>query len=344
MATVRAPGQGGLHASRVLRLVFLIALAIACLAFAALAVLARARPIASVPDLILAVGSPYVCLSALTGLVIAATCRQVILSMVAVLVAIASIGVQVSWYYLGTSPDVGQHTDIRVLSSNLRYGQADPRFLVKLANAEADVITVAELTPEEVKRLKKAGIEKTFPYSHLLPAARAGGIGIWSRYPVTVMSEPRHRFVEMPAVRLQIPGMRFRPVLASIHVYSPVAGEKDTVPGWDVGMAGAKAQLDTFARIAGPAAVIIGGDYNSTPDMRQFRDLLTDGYSDAVNQTGAGFTPTFPSNTWYPPLITIDHILTHNAAASSVRTITVPGSDHRALLATIHIPLDPTAS
>lgn len=323
---------------------FLIGLAIALLAFTALAVIARGRPIGNVPDLVLAVGSPYVWPAALIGLMLAATCRQVILSIVAILVTIGSVGVQASWYYLGRPPDVGRHTDIRVLSSNLRYGNADPDFLVNLAGANADVITVAELTPEEVQRLEQSGIAKTFPYSHLLPAVRAGGIGIWSRYPLTAMSEPRHRFVAMPAVRLQVPGVRFNPVLASIHVYSPVAGEKDTVPGWNIGMAGAKAQLRTFARIAGPAAVIIGGDYNSTPDMRQFRNLLTDGYADAVNQARAGFTPTYPSNTWYPPLITIDHVLTHNAVASSIRTITVPGSDHRALLATIQLPVDPTVS
>jgi endonuclease/exonuclease/phosphatase (EEP) superfamily protein YafD len=109
-------------------------------------------------------------------------------------------------------------------------------------------------------------------------------------------------------------------------------------------MAGAKVQLDNFARTAGAAAVIIGGDYNSTPDMRQFRDLLTNGYRDAVEQSGSGFAPTFPSNRKFPPVITIDHVLTRNATAESVRTIEVPGSDHRALLATVRLPVDPTAS
>ena len=236
------------------------------------------------------------------------------------------------------------YQDIRVLSSNLRYGHADPRFLVTLATDSADVVTVAELTSDEVQRLKQAGIDNVFPYSHLIPAPRAGGIGMWSRYPLSVLSAPRHRGVTIPAARLRIPGMRFEPLLASVHVYSPVAGDTNTVAEWRGGMAGAKVQLDNFARIAGPAAVIIGGDYNSTPDMRQFRDLLTNGYRDAVQQTGSGFAPTFPSNRWYPPVITIDHVLTRNAAASTVRTITVPGSDHRALLATIQVTLDPTAS
>ena len=78
--------------------------------------------------------------------------------------------------------------------------------------------------------------------------------------------------------------------------------------------------------------------------MRQFRDSLTNGYRDSVEQTGAGFAPTFPSRTWHPPLITIDHVLTRQAAFASIRTIYVRGSDHRSLLATVDVPLDPTAS
>ena len=106
----------------------------------------------------------------------------------------------------------------------------------------------------------------------------------------------------------------------------------------------AKTQLDNFAAAAGPGAVIVGGDYNSTPDMRQFRDLPTDGYHDAVEQTGSGFAPTFPSDTWFPPVITIDHVLTRNAIASLIMTTDVPGSDHRSLLANIAVPVDPVST
>jgi endonuclease/exonuclease/phosphatase (EEP) superfamily protein YafD len=63
-----------------------------------------------------------------------------------------------------------------------------------------------------------------------------------------------------------------------------------------------------------------------------------------TRQTGAGFAPTFPANEWFPPLITIDHVLTRNAAATAIKTVTLPGSDHRSLLTTIEVPLDPTAS
>lgn len=320
------------------------ALVVVSLLFTAAALLARSQPISNIPGLVLAVGSPYVPLGALAGLVVAASCRQLLLSLLAAAVFAASLGVQVSWYYLGGAVDVGAARDIRVLSSNLRYGEADPTYIVNLAEESADVITVAELTPEAVHRFEQSGIESAFPYSHLIPLPGAGGVGLWSRYPLDNLSELQQPGVSMPAAQLQVPGLRFQPVLASVHVYSPVAGEINTVGEWRSGMRSAKAQLDNLAATAGPGAVIVGGDFNSTPDLRQFRDLLTDGYRDAVEQSGSGFAPTFPSDAWFPPVITIDHVVTRNASAESVRTIKVPGSDHRALLATIRVPVDPTAS
>ena len=49
-------------------------------------------------------------------------------------------------------------------------------------------------------------------------------------------------------------------------------------------------------------------------------------------------TPTFPADGWLPPLIAIDHVLTRNCVATTVTTAGLPGSDHRALFATIRIP------
>jgi endonuclease/exonuclease/phosphatase (EEP) superfamily protein YafD len=145
------------------------------------------------------------------------------------------------------------------------------------------------------------------------------------------------------AARVQVPGVRFDPVVASFHVTSPVR-QKGSFHDWRRAIAAADGELADFAHIAGAGAVIVGGDFNSTPDMRQFRDLLADGYRDAVAQTGAGWGPTFPSNSWIPPLITIDHVLTRQAAATAIKTVRIPGSDHRGLLSTIQVALDPTAS
>ncbi len=83
---------------------------------------------------------------------------------------------------------------------------------------------------------------------------------------------------------------------------------------------------------------LIGGDFNATLDTVQFRRILAQGFSDAADQAGAGFTPTWPADRWFPPLITIDHVLTRDAVARSVDSVEIPGSDHRALVAVVRIP------
>ncbi len=317
-------------------------LAIVALLFTVLSLVIRARPLTNLPALLVAVGSPYTTLVALLGTAILILARRVRLSIVAALITAVAVAVQVQWYYLGSPTDVGEHVDIRLLSSNLRKGQTDATAFVELAKGSADVITVSELTAEAVDLFSRAGIDDAFPHSLLVPRPGAGGIGLWSRYPLTNVTQ--YRIATIAAVRLEVPDVRFDPLIASVHAMSPVAHDENSFGAWRIGIADAKAAFDDYAAIVDPAAVIVGGDFNSTPDMRQFRDLLTDGYRDAVDQIGAGFAPTFPSNTFLPPFITIDHVLTRNAAASSIRTVDVPGSDHRALLATVQVPLDPTAS
>ncbi|WP_197378198.1 endonuclease/exonuclease/phosphatase family protein [Mycolicibacterium mengxianglii] len=319
-------------------------LAAAATLFCVLALTLRARPITNLVSLIVAVGSPFVPLLALTGLALAVVSRRVWLSVAAVAVAVTTVAVQVDWYYIDSAADAAQHTDVRMLSSNLRLGQADPSTLVGLAEDKADVIAVSELTTGAIERFEDAGIDEAFPHSMLIPRPGAGGIGLWSRYPLVAVRSGKPQNYAIAAARLQIPGARFDPLVASVHVGSPVASDRDAVTEWRIGLAAIKTAMTAFAVGAEPAAVIIAGDFNSTPDERQFRDLLTNGYRDAVEQTGAGFSPTFPSRTWHPPLLTIDHVLTRNAAASSIRTVYIPGSDHRALLATIQVPLGPTAS
>jgi endonuclease/exonuclease/phosphatase (EEP) superfamily protein YafD len=310
-------------------------------AFSVVTVVVRERSLTNIIALLIAIGTPYIPLLALSALALAMLCRRLFLSLVAALVGIAAVGVQAHWYYVGHAPDVEGTTDIRVLSSNLRRGQADARNFVDLAKESADVLTVSELTPDSVERFLQAGIGGSFPYSVLFPAPGAGGIGIWSRFPLTEVASAKQ--LSNVAARVQVPDVRLNPLVASMHVMSPLSFDTDSFDYWERDIATAKAELENFAKSAGPGAVIVAGDFNSTPDMSQFRDLSNNGYLNAAQQTGSGFAPTFPSNKPFPPLITIDHVLTRNAAASSIETTELPGSDHRSLLATIKVPLDPTA-
>ncbi|MGK2904563.1 MAG: endonuclease/exonuclease/phosphatase family protein [Mycobacterium sp.] len=320
------------------------ALAFVVLLYGIAALFARTLPLTNLPGVVLAASAPYVPVAALGALVTAALCRKKLLSVAAAILLAVSVAVQVPWLYFGRAPDAGPHTtEVRVLSSNIRKGRADPEAFVALAVGRADVITVSELTAEAVTRFGEAGIRRTFPYSILVPRPGAGGMGLWSRYPLTAVPTSKYgsNFI---AARVRIPGVTDEPLVASVHLMSPLAGGANTFAQWNHWITAARSEFADYAATAGPAAVIIAGDFNATPDMRQYRDLLGVGYRDAVNQTGGGFSPTYSPRPWIPPLITIDHVLTRNAAAQSIRTVDIPGSDHRALLATIAVPLDPTGS
>jgi hypothetical protein len=120
--------------SRRLRLrVRLTALALVALLFSVATLAARALPLSNVIALVVAVGSPYVPVVALAGVVMSVVCRRILLSIVTVAVLAVTVAVQVPWYYFGRPADVGEHADIRVLSSNLRKGLADASSFVELA-------------------------------------------------------------------------------------------------------------------------------------------------------------------------------------------------------------------
>lgn len=311
----------------------LLAIIVVALAFSVLTLIVRALPVSNIVTLVIAVAAPYTVFVAAAGLALAVWSRRVVLSIAALIIVAVSLGIQVRWYYSGSPTDVGEHVEVRVLSSNLRYGRAEPEEFVDLARSSADVVTVTELTAEAVRGLHDARIHETFPYSILFPAAKAGGNGIWSRHPLTPVSPTRYWNSSMVAARLDLPGVPTEVAVASVHVTSPMA----SFDSWKAGIAATKSRLEGLAHVES-GTVIVAGDFNSTPDMRQFRDLLTNGYRDAVSSTGAGLAPTFPSNAVVPPLITIDHVLTRRAVVASVRAVSLSGTDHRALLATVRIP------
>lgn len=318
-----------------------VAVAVSALLYVVAALVARTVPLTNLPTLVLAATFPYVPLSALCALIISALCRKKLLSAAGVVLLTVAVAVQVPWHDLGRTSEPGpQTTELRVLSSNIQKGEAHTAAFVDLAVGSADIITMSELTADAAARFREAGLRKTFPYSILVPRPGAGGMGLWSRYPLTALtpSEYGNNFI---AARVRVPGIRNDPLVASVHLMSPLAGGANTFAQWEHRITAAKSEFADYAEQAGPAAVIIAGDFNATPDMRQFRDLLDVGYRDAVNQTGAGFSPTYSPHPWIPPLITIDHVLTRNSSAQSIHTVDIPGSDHRALLATVAVPLDP---
>ncbi|MGB7360830.1 MAG: hypothetical protein WA944_23910 [Mycobacterium sp.] len=83
----------------------------------------RALPLTNNIALLVAVSAPFAVVLAAVGLVLSVLGRHIVMSVIAVVVVAATLGVQIRWYYSGQSqPAVSEHVELRVLSSNLRKG------------------------------------------------------------------------------------------------------------------------------------------------------------------------------------------------------------------------------
>ncbi|UUO02956.1 endonuclease/exonuclease/phosphatase family protein [Mycolicibacterium novocastrense] len=253
------------------------------------------------------------------------------------LLALASAGMsltvlasQVPLWIADDPPETG--FAIRVMSANLRKGTAVPASVVSAASDRVEVLAVQELTPDLLEGLSAAGVNDTFPYRYLAPRLGAYGVGLWSRYPLKDPQTLTNLHMPLIVATLDIPRQNIAPLVAVAHTRNPWHTDE-----WSSDM-GALGSVFDDLRQRTAEAVLVAGDLNSTLDMRSLRRLLRNGYRDGAEQAGAGWTPTFPGSMPIPPLFAIDHIVTLRCTATSVSTVTVPGSDHRALVATVIIP------
>jgi endonuclease/exonuclease/phosphatase (EEP) superfamily protein YafD len=271
--------------------------------------------------------APYLVLGAPLALVVLVIGRQWLGAVLAAALTAVLLVPYVPLYVATTPPRDGRA--LMVMTANLRLGLARPDAVVaEVREHRVEVLMLQELTLDEQDRLVAAGLDELLPYRESLPGDGAAGTGLWSRYPLRDVEFPTGYTFAFVVARVAVPGMSPAPTAVALHMAGPVpnAGawtrDIDRLP-------------ETLRSLAHEGPVLVGGDFNATPDVVQFRNILSLGYRDAADQAGAGITRSFPSDRWYPPLIAIDHVVTRDAVATSVRTIEIPGSDHRALLVAV---------
>jgi endonuclease/exonuclease/phosphatase (EEP) superfamily protein YafD len=305
---------------------------IVALAVAVVALIARYVPGSIVPTVATAALAPYLMLGAPLAVVLYAVSGSWALAAVAAAVTVVTIAVQVP-SYIRTRPGPG--VTVRVASANLRYGRADPEGVVRLAADHADILAVQELTPEKAKLISAAGIDSVFPYRVLRARDGPAGVGIWSRFPMRGDREYDEFWLGLITARVSVPDTGGEATIITTHMSAPWP---EPIRGWRDDLAQLDAILQRVAASAG-APVILAGDLNATVDNREFRRLLHGGFHDAAQQAGAGLPRTHPNDVpFLPPVFAVDHILTRGCVATSVRTLSVPDSDHRALAAAIVLP------
>lgn len=234
-----------------------------------------------------------------------------------------------------TSGGAGPGAQVRVLALNLEFGAADADEVVDLVRRErVDVLAAVEVTPDAVRRLRAAGLERELPASVVEPEPWAAGSALWSRHPVQALASVAGTSYRTPRARVLLPGGR-RVEVTAVHPPPPM-----DPAAWarDLG-------LVADAVRAGDGVQVVAGDFNATRDHAPFRRLLAvGGLADAADVAGvtgvlAGAWPglTWPADRAFPPVLRLDHVLVSRAAlaASRVSTVRVRGTDHRGVLAVV---------
>jgi endonuclease/exonuclease/phosphatase (EEP) superfamily protein YafD len=299
------------------------------------ALIARYVTIPGHRTLYVVIASPYLMVAAPLALLILLWGRRWVMASAAACLSVALVAIQLPWY-VGDAPNSpSASAEVKVMTINMLYGLADPNAVTRAARDGADIVLVQELTPAAVRGLSSAGIKKAFPYQALDARPVSAGVGVYSRYPITDSSRIGGYQLAMVLARVRVPQVAQDVSVLSVHLDAPWPRP---IVGWQTDIAKFPSTLSDVAADAGDGAVLVGGDFNSTIDMLPFRELLTNGYQDAARQAGSGRTFTYPANKRYPPVIGIDHVLTRNATAVSTSTVELPGTDHRAFLATVMVP------
>ncbi len=230
------------------------------------------------------------------------------------------IGVQVSTPHLAPAPNATGNSlrvfHMNVLQPNNSYLQAIDQALA----SDADVISVQEVGPQWAAALQE-GLLPAYPYSHIEPRTNCYGIALFSRTPfsdvrtLTIHGAP---FIE---ARLNVEG---RPVrLLAVHTSSPISYDH---------FRRRNEQLAALAEhlAGGDTATIVVGDLNTVPWDRAFQRFCA--------RSGLRSTTPATQRTWPSvgplALIPLDHVLlSPGLSHTSLRTVDIPGSDHRGLVA-----------
>ena len=219
--------------------------------------------------------------------------------------------------------------ELRVLSVNLALGGADTGEIAALAASEdADVISLQELTPRIARRIGSGPLGDAYPHRIFQPGSGGAGSGLMARRSLTPVTPEGFDGTNTTVATLTARGSRGdSPVeVWSVHPHPPISAEDvrhlrayiDAIPPPDPG--------------APPR--ILAGDFNSSLDHPDLRELTRRGYHDAAASLGAGLVPTRPSNR-FPPKVTIDHALGDGRISfSDFSTHEITGTDHFAIAVT----------
>ena len=279
--------------------------------------------------------TPYAAMTAPLPLIAALLMRRWVVAVVAAAAAIALAAAvlprAVASDDKATAGDRGPA--LVVMTSNLRYGEADPRVVMRLVRERrVDVLSLQEVTPDAIPKLDRAGARQALPGRIVDARPGAAGSALLTRRPLRPAGKDDMTGAAQPEGAITVPGAG-RVQIKVTHPPPPTS--VDAVEDWHRLVRAFPGPRD------GSTPRILAGDFNGTLDHREIRRLIDRGWFDAADATGDGLRTTWPM-TRRRPRLTIDRVLV--PPPLKVRRVTVhtiPRTDHRAVIAELVLPADP---
>ncbi|GGL90538.1 membrane protein [Streptomyces fumigatiscleroticus] len=212
--------------------------------------------------------------------------------------------------------------ELRVLTSNVEFGQGTGALIAAVRREDPDIVFVSECEYTCAAALRRE-LAADYPHRQAVEGGGSEGSVVLSRFPLKGTG-PVPGTMGMPGAVADVRGNAVRLQLA--HPMPPLPGQ---VGLWREELGA----LRDFAAGSTGTPTVLAGDFNASQDHAAFRRILDTGLSDAARLAGADRTPSWPSRTTPTLGVQIDHVLVSKEfAARRARFLDLADTDHRALV------------
>ncbi|MFF7488235.1 endonuclease/exonuclease/phosphatase family protein [Streptomyces luteogriseus] len=212
--------------------------------------------------------------------------------------------------------------ELRVLTSNVEFGQGTASLVTAVRRERPDVVFVEECD-SACDALLKRDLSQDYPHRRAVEGGGSEGSVILGRFPLRPAEGVRGT-MGMPGAVADVDGHAVRLQLA--HPMPPLPGQVDL---WrrELGALRDAATTDPGTPL------VLAGDFNASQDHAAFRRILDTGLRDASRLDGADRTATWPALTAPTLGAQIDHVLvSEEFGASRTRILDLADTDHRAVV------------
>lgn len=269
---------------------------------------------------------PWLLAPAIAALLLAALARWRI-GLVWGVVALGGVAWFLEPYGTADAPEGPAVADLRVMASNVQFGQATEGLIKAVRKEKPDLLFVPECDYACSDTLRDELPRADYPYRTASEASGAEGSVIVSKLPLHKASGVPGTLGMPGAVAELKSGHQVRVQLA--HPLPPLPKQLGT---WRSELG----ELRDYAAEGKRAdrSTIIAGDFNATQDHAAFRDILdTGGLRDAAALSGSARTASWPADLMSPLGTQIDHVLaTPDFSARDARFLDIGDTDHRTLV------------